>query len=154
MPSMGYRIFNPWDAQLGHGDFVEQLRDIERRCEALIIEAYERNLKMGKTGQALHIVCGIHREKGIHNWFNLAMNLPALRIRGVRCQEYAGAIGHAETLLSGEWRIANEKEEAECRAKDVAAAKAKKEAQTAMATASMVALGSQIGKAMQAAKTA
>ena len=154
MPSMGYRIFNPWDAQLGHGDFCEHLSDIERRCEALILEAYEHNVKQGKKGQARHIVCGIHREKDIHNWFNLAMNLPILRMKGVRCQAYAGAMGHAETLLSGEWRIANEKEEAACRAKDAAAAKDKMERLAKVATAQMVSLGTEIGRAMQSAKPA
>ena len=154
MPSMGYRIFNPWDAQLGHVDFVEHLADIERRAQALIAEVYERNAKMGKTGQALFHIAAIHREKGIHNWFNLAMNLPMLRMRGVRVQEYAGALNHAETLLSGEWRLTTDKEEAECRAKDAAAAKDKMERLAKVATAQMVSLGTEIGRAMQSAKPA
>jgi hypothetical protein len=152
MPAQGYRIHDPFKADLNDPSFIESTSAYERLCLDLIFRVHERNEKIGRKGQDCFIICAIHRQKGIHNYFNLAMNIPQLTSRGIRCSEYGGALGHAEQLLEGDWRIATPDEEKTCREKDEEARRAKVERMTRDKTLGMAALGQEIARAVRSTK--
>src|SRR6185312_9463990 len=78
---------------------------------------FEKNLAAGKANPFL--VCAIFRPKPeIHRWLCLASpDLSGVNVRQYAVP-YAGALSHAETLLEGDWYIANPEEEAACVMRD------------------------------------
>lgn len=105
----------------------------------LIAMIFVRNMNAKKVGDERFYVYAVHRTKGIHVRFNLAMTVVQNnQIRAVTIGsdinqesvlvrpdvEYGGALSNAETLLSGDWRVASLEEEVELAAKDKAAADA------------------------------
>lgn len=109
----GFNVYSPWE-KAPQPTFVEQYPEVERKALDLIAEIFQKNTRAGKAD--IFRVCAIHRAKGIHRWFNVAMNIPN---RSVRCErEYGGALAHAEALIDGPWRIGTDEEEKACEAKD------------------------------------
>lgn len=115
----GNQLFKPWlktRENLGQPRNVKQVR---AACDALIAEVVTKNAERGIKNP--FVVCAINRNNStIHRWFNLAMTVSD-EVRPSNFQgvlEYAGALGHAEALLEGDWYIAGPEEEEKRRAFD------------------------------------
>lgn len=111
-----FPVYDPWIKETPHADHIGELRAFNQKCYALVRKVYERNTAAGKKGKEAFYAVGIHRTQPNRNFtFNLAMQLPKYEIfpRDVGAVEYAGAMGAAETLLNGEYRIASLEEEVE-----------------------------------------
>lgn len=120
-----YPVYDPWAKENPPAEHLSELRQYNQHCFALVKKVYERNKAAGKKGKELFWALGILRARPDKVWvnFNLAMPLAKYEIfpRDEGAVDYGGAMGAAETLLNGEYRIANIEEEAECRRKDIEA---------------------------------
>ncbi len=114
----GEQLYNPWKKERVATVFVKggNINVIGKSCDDLIREVFAKNKAVGKSKPFL--VCGIHREKGIHAWMNLATTYSVEIRPEYPDKDYAGARGNAEALLQGDWYIASPEEYAECERKD------------------------------------
>lgn len=117
-------------------------KQVVRKCYQIIKRCVEENEKRGKKGDARFIVCAIHTNTPEHRhcWLNLTCHEPE---HGIECSApknaYAGALSHAENLISGEWRYASAEEEIQCKQRDddASAAKMKSRGQQVAANAAV-----------------
>ncbi len=122
MQITGYRLFDPAQREPKVLLETNSIKDVWRAAKALVARVYAARKAAGQREPL--VVCAIHREKGIHRWFNLAMEVRNGDEIVVPCAiEYAGALNHAEELLAGNWYIASPDEEAARKAADEKAAR-------------------------------
>ena len=121
-----FQTIDPFSGEQVH---FKEYKQIVRYCYEVIKRVVAENEKRGKKGDERFHVCAILRDKPErHTFLNLTCDEPAF---GIQCSKpnraYAGALSHAENLISGEWMIATVEQEAACiqRDKDDAIAKAK-----------------------------
>jgi len=123
--AQGYPTYNPHTKEQGNPITLSNIGQVERKCMALIHELYTRNRDANLPEP--FVVCAISRVNGMHRWFNLSTPLPqTYSYQGapiVPKVDYAGAMNHAEALLSGKWRVATIEEYKACHEADVAATK-------------------------------
>lgn len=117
MPVMQFYAVDPGT---GRELKIKNVHEYAAECYELIRRCVKENEEnRGKQGDARFIVCGIHKEKGHHVWFNFLCHEPK---RGIVCSSpraaYAGHQGQAEILMSGKWRLATADEEIACRQRD------------------------------------
>ena len=117
-----YPVFDAFAKESPQAEHLSELKQYNQRCYALVRKVYERNLAAGKKGKELFRAYARLRAMPMdHTIFNLAMPLPKYEIfpEDHGAPVYAGAMGAAETLLNGEYRICSIEEEAECKKQDV-----------------------------------
>lgn len=132
-------IFDPTLKERKKLKEVATEKEFQLAAKNLIATLFARNANAGKKGDERFLVYGVHRDKGIHRRFNLAMMIVQNnQIREVNIgtgvtqdtllvqpeREYGGALNHAEMLLAGDWCVASIDEEASLKAKDDAETKA------------------------------
>ena len=129
MPAMTtFPVHDPWSRETPQAEHLGELRQFNQRCYALVKKVLDRNQAAGKKGKEIFWVYGIMRARPeCHVIFNLAMKLDKYEIfpLDLGVPEYSGAMGCAETLLGGAYRIASIEEEAECIQRDIKAREAK-----------------------------
>jgi len=101
----------------------KDFRAVSRACYKIIEKCVEENERRGKKGDDRFVVCAILNDASKahrHCWLNLTVHEPEF---GILCSRpnraYAGALSHAENLLSGEWIYANAEQEVKCREIDI-----------------------------------
>lgn len=140
-----YPIYDPYSKAMPNAEHISDYKMFERRAKALIKKVYDAGIAAGKHDP--FEVCCINREHpGHHTYLRLAMDMPEL---DVRCDlQYGGAMGHAEQILEGMWRIASADEEKVCRQKDIDATAAVLKKRDLLATAGADAMGARIAQAI------
>ena len=112
-----FAVYDPFSKEMPRPKHLSNYKLVTAEVEALIARVFTE-----RKGN-LHVCAILRTDETRHNWLNLTMALPNLGVRRelLQAKEYAGAMGHAEQLLDGTFRLASPEEEAACRVKDVQA---------------------------------
>jgi hypothetical protein len=118
MKISGEQLFDPWKKERVATTLAPNPKVVSALGTKLISEVFTKNRAAGKAKPFL--VCGINRDKPqIHAWLDLSTTINEEIRPAYPEKDYAGALSHAETLLTGEWYIASPEEEKACHEKDM-----------------------------------
>lgn len=143
----GFRIFNAFGKERGQETIVPSWGHVEIHALAVIEHVYKRNVQNSSVEPFQ--CCAIHRDRpNVHRWFNLQKPIPERQVGDATTPEYGGAMRHAVSLLSGEWRVASLEEEAACRKLDEAATVAERDRREREAAKGMTRLAEQLASSL------
>ena len=109
-----FAVYDPFSKAMPSPKHLANYKLVIAEVESLIAKLFAE-----RKGN-LHICAILRTDETQHAWLNLTMALPNLGVRRelLQAPEYAGAMGHAEQLLDGMFRVATPEEEAVCRKRD------------------------------------